>query len=116
MFSPSSCGDCDVRREPNILEGREILCRVRGLNLGDDGIPKLLCEWVRSKTGLTGLQGLEDLDGEKKDEARPLFMSILDGALSGPVSPMGVRPLRVGLKMLKLLRLRRSAMLGDVGV
>lgn len=115
MFSFSSRGDCDVRREPNMLEGREIFCRVRGLGLGEDGIPKLLWEWVRSKTGLTGLEGLDDLDGEKKDAARPFFLSILGGALSGLVSMRGVRPLRVGLKMLKLLRLRFSDMLGDVG-
>lgn len=98
-----------------MLEGREILCKVRGLGLGDGGIPKMPWELVRSNTGLTGLEGLEDLEGEKNDEARLVFLSILGGALSGPVSIRVVRPLRLGLKMLKLLRLRLSDMLGDVG-
>ena len=77
------------RKDPNILlDGLSGLCNVRGRDFGDDGIPKLLAEFVRSSTGLEGVEGLEDRVGEKKEEVLFFFLLsvIPGGALSGPES------------------------------
>ena len=73
------------RNDPNILlDGLSGLCNVRGLDFGDGGNPKLLAEFVRSRTGLDGVEGLDDLVGEKNEEVRFFLwlIALPGGALS----------------------------------
>lgn len=101
--SSSSWRDDSDRSEPNKLDGRPDFCRFFGRVFGMS-LSRLLLELVRCKLEPVGL-GVGDCS-EKPEEGR-LFFNVA-GALSGTSSSIGVRAVRAGRNMLRLLRLRLS--------
>ena len=75
------------------------------MEIGEDDLLILLAEPGPSSPGLDGVECEED---EKSDGGRSFRFSVEGGALSGRLPWSWLVPEKVGLKMLRLLRLCRS--------
>ena len=93
-----------------MLEGLDFW-RLRGRDLPS----RLVFELVRSRFVIELVEGLGDGGSGVKAESVRRFFRRAAGALSGEfwVPCIGVKPVSVGLKILKLFRLRRSAIVSS---
>lgn len=110
FFSSPSCSECKDLKEPKMLDGLDF-CRLRGR----DFVRRPVFELVLSRFEV--VEPLGDGGAGVKDESVLRFLKSRPGALSGGSWGLrsGVNPVKVGLKMLKLLRRRRSLIVMFLG-